>query len=108
MATLQLPLRSDIESYTFSAGLDGRTYNFKVYWNARALRWFISIGDTESSEYAISGVALVCETNLVGRFKLPRLPPGALTILDTTGAHAEPDRTGLGSRWLLLYEEAGG
>jgi hypothetical protein len=105
MAIFQIPLRGDVASYTFNTDLDGDVYKFKMVWNDRQGQWFMSIGDTSSEDYAICGMALACQMDLLSRFRLSTLPPGILTLIDNSGLNEEPDQSGLGSRWILLYEE---
>lgn len=106
MAIIQIPVRGDISSYTFTVDLDRKIYKFKMVWNDRQGQWFMSVGDMNSEEYAIYGLSVTCQTNLLSRFRLSNLPLGSLMLIDTAGANEEPDQAGLGNRWLLLYEEA--
>lgn len=106
MAIFEIPVRGDFASYTFTSDLDGDIYKFKMVWNGRQGQWFMSVGNTAQEDYTLYGLAVTCQTNLLKRFRDDNLPPGSLMLIDTSGLNEEPTQEGLGSRWLLLYEEA--
>lgn len=61
---LELPLRTDVEHFSYSLELDGSTYGFELKWNARAGdtgAWFVTVSDA-------SGVVLVAHRRLVVDF----------------------------------------
>lgn len=105
MATKLLPVTVTPLAYTFSIELDKVIYQLTFTWNARESRWFMEIADEQLNEI-VSGIALVIQWPLLKRFKDSRLPPGLLYALDTQDTGQEADDTDLGTRVLLVYEEA--
>lgn len=100
--SVTIPLRSDLPHYTFQVELDSASYEFEVRWNEAAAGWIMSIF-TSDAQPLITGLRLVVDWSLAGRYADARLPPGKLIALDTSGAHADPTRNDLGSRVILLY-----
>lgn len=100
--SVTLPLRSDLPHYTFQVELDGASYEFEIRWNDMAAGWIMSIF-TSDSQPIVTGLRLVVDWSLAGRYADARLPPGKLIAQDTSGAHADPTRDDLGSRVILLY-----
>lgn len=106
MATLQIPLRNDLDDYEFDLDLDGRTYTFQIQWNTRAAQWILIIKNDAQAEL-IGNIPLVVNSDLIGRFRDEALPPGVLTLFDSSGKNREADKVDLGERCVLLYAEAG-
>jgi hypothetical protein len=105
MATIQIPLRNDLDDYEFTIDLDGRTFNMQVQWNSRASQWSLILKNDAQAE-VVGGIPLVVNSDLIGRFMSEALPQGILTLFDTSGANRDPDKADLGVRCLLLYSEA--
>lgn len=106
MATIQIPLRSDLDAYEFTIDLDGRTYNFEIQWNSRTNYWTLTIKNDAQVEIC-GAMPLLVNSDLIGRFRNEFLPPGILTLFDTVGENHEANKSDLGVRCVLLYEEAG-
>lgn len=107
MATLVLPARSDAPLYDFTADLEGASYTFELRWNDRDGFWFLSLS-SRSGEQLVTGRKVVLGANILGRATDPRLPPGAVLAIDTTGQDQEAGRDDLGGRVQLVYVESTG
>lgn len=105
MATIQIPLRSDLDAWEITVDLDGRTYNFEFAWNGRGEFWSLIIRNDVQQEL-VAGIPLRVNSDLLGRFVRDDLPPGVLTLFDTSGAELEAAKGDLGGRCVLLYQEA--
>lgn len=105
MATLELPVRQDLENYTFSTTLDGAAYTFDLVWNARSQAWFMSILDGESVPL-LDGKKLTTGAQLNRDVQAEGVLRGSLIVVDTSGLGEEPGIDNLGTRFLLIYEEA--
>ncbi len=105
MATVIVPTRGDIGAYNFRVILDGDTFDLRVLHNAREDIWYLDIRD--SSGVAIKdGLKLVSQMPVTARIVDDRRPQGELLALDTTGLDVDAAFDELGSRVLLVYEEA--
>jgi hypothetical protein len=105
MATLILPARSNLTHYEFGVELEGASYTIELRWNARDGAWYLSLYDS-AGEPLVSGHKAVLGANLLGRGENPRLPPGLLTLFDTSGTLVDPGQTELGGRVQLIYMES--
>ena len=105
MAIIEIPTRNDLDAYEFKIDLDAKTYGFDIQWNPRSERWYLTVLDSNDA-VLLSGLALTVNSSLIRRFANPLLPPGRLFLLDTSERGEECGRGDLGSRCLLLYEEA--
>jgi hypothetical protein len=97
-----LSLRNDVAHFELQTELDGQSYGFEFRYNERAAQWFFNV-KTSEGETILSGVPLVVDFLLFGRFKDTRLPPGALMALDTMGQAKDPGPDDLGSRVVVVY-----
>lgn len=107
MATLVLPVRSDVPFYDFEIDLEGRTYRFEIRWNGRAEAWFLTIRNS-AGDILVAGRKIVLGAGLAGRSRTEGLPPGVLVAVDTTDSDVDPGRYDLGRRVLLVYAESTG
>lgn len=105
MATRELPTFPSNLDHKYSVVLDGETITVEWHYNARASRWTIHLFDVEGTAIR-HGIRLVTGIDLLQRITIATVPPGELTILDSTGADTEPDADTLGSECLLRYVEA--
>jgi hypothetical protein len=93
------------QRYDLSAQLDGQSFRFEFSWNARGGFWSFLLSAADGTPLLRRRV--VVGTPLTARFADPRLPPGELVALDTSGRSEDPGLTELGGRVQLLYLEAG-
>jgi hypothetical protein len=103
MRIRELPLRNDVDSFTYRINLDARTYNIAINWNTRDERWYIYIYDAENRALATS--PLLVEADLWRRFRLSALPRGLMFLTDPAGDTRECARNELGTRCKLVYVE---
>lgn len=107
MSTVILPVGNEPWSEQ-SFKLDGAVYTLTIRWNTRDGAFFMDLYDA-NGDLLKPAIKLVCDWPLTGlRDTDPRMPPGVLRVLDTTGAQIDPTLDDLGTRCLLLYEEANG
>lgn len=107
MATLvQLPVRSDLEAYSFVCALDGTNYQLSFTFNYRSNLWAMDVALNDGTA-VVSGIPVQTNVILTERFLWnPLMPPGHFFPLDTSGAAADAGRNDLGNNVLLLYQEA--
>lgn len=105
MSTLQLPITNDTWSEV-NIKLEGTVYTFETRWNTRASAWFMTVADSDG--VVISGAKkIVCSWPLFGwRETDTRMFPGLLYAYDTSGQGLDPTIDDLGSRVIVLYDEA--
>ena len=99
MATINIPVRSDIFYYTFTKELDGVVYFFKIRYNLRINSWILKISEEIS-------MRLAGGYDLLGQFRHLDVPLGELRIVDLDEKNTEPDKTNFGNRVVLQYTEA--
>lgn len=102
---LQIPIVFDESSFKIRTTLEGITLIMKFDWSTRQERWCLSIFDGDENPLIMS-LPLHIDSEILSRFEITGLPPGKLTLYDTTGKHQEAGRDDLGDRCLLLYLEA--
>lgn len=102
MAVLQIPTRSDIDSYSFTIDLDGKTYGFSFHFNGRMQIWLFSIS-TENGLPLVESVPVLVNTDVLGRYTSEDLPPGHILFVDKSGANLDPGLDDLGSRVIMFY-----
>jgi Domain of unknown function (DUF6983) len=108
MAYLEIPVRSDIYSYTQKTAIEGIVYTLGLRYNARMERWVLDIMDA-SGVMLLAGVKLLVDIPLTYRFNgsIISLPAGQFMIVDETGARRNPTRDDLGDDIKLIYVEDG-
>ena len=105
MALIAIPVTNDPWSEV-TVSLDGSVYLLAFRWNTREGAWFMDISDA-NGDLLKPGIKLVCDWPLTSlRDTDPGLPPGMLSVFDQGGAQVDPTLDDLGTRVLLLYEEA--
>lgn len=107
MPAITLPAVSVPTHSTFQTDMDGVTYGLETRWNERAQGWFLRIFDAEGNEL-LSAVRIVVGFFLAKRSSDPRMPPGVIVAMDTSGQDLDPGLTDLGARVQLLYFPATG
>lgn len=106
MATWKLPTTpAETAPYQFDVPLDGTVYGVELRWNERAGRWFYTILTAE-------GVVVVAGQPVMNRYPLlrwpdDRLPPGRMFAIAMSDPDIEAGVDELGSRVLLVYDDAG-
>jgi len=97
-----VPVLLDTPLFSLETQLDGTLYSLTFRWNSRANQWFVDLADA-ANDPIVSGIAIVVDFPLARRCRDPRMPPGALFAVDTTGAGLDPGETDLGRRVVILY-----
>jgi hypothetical protein len=102
---IEIPLRSDVPWYDQKCEIDSITYTMTFHWNERASLWVMDIA-TNDEEMIISGIPLLCNVDLLGRFQDERLPQGMMFCYDQTETGQDPDATNVNIDVFLLYAGA--
>jgi len=98
-----IPCSSDGQStWRQRTALDGRDYILSFDWVQRLGHWLFAISDQDGSPI-VSGIVLVTNWPLLRGVTDARIPRGHLVLDDTTGRNEDPDFSGLGVRFKLLY-----
>lgn len=100
-----LPHQKDTPRFQFEIDLDAVSVIFRFEWNDRLDSWFFDLLTT-AEEPIVSGVRVTVGIPLWNRFRDPRIPPGILEAVDTSGAGVDPAFEDLGDRVLLVYVNA--
>lgn len=103
---LELPVRSDPQSYQFQITLEGEVYTLKFWYNGRRSLWYMSIKNADGSIDYVNGAPIFTNFPLLDRFRLTELPPGTMFVYDTEGGDEPPGQDDFGTRYKLLYVEA--
>lgn len=104
MATIELPVRSDVKAYNFTIELDSFLYTLRFRFNDRSGLWSMDIADSIDGDI-LNGVSLLTNIDLIDVNKT-LLPPGRFILIDETGEDRNPGENDLGNDIKLLYQEA--
>lgn len=97
------PPGSTRQSIRTRVELDGTDYVFLFYFNAYDSRWYFDLLRTDETAIC-RGIKMVLGIDLLRRFHgYSESPPGALVVLDRSGADEEPGLDGFDERCLLIY-----
>jgi len=102
MEALELPVRSDIKSYTFTITLEDRNYSFAFKFNERRNLWTMNLGDANGLPLML-GINMQQGFNLIGNITGDNFPPGNFTLVDETGHNEEADGLTFGNLVKLVY-----
>lgn len=100
----QLPLFDDSLNYSYQIDLDGTVYNINVRYNHREDYWHLSLYLTDNTPL-VTGVRMVYDTDLVGRFKQANLPPGILLLTNDAGLESMGQEDVRDSKLIYITEE---
>ena len=106
MATIEMPVRNDLPSYTFKQELEGSVFTFEFRFNVRFDCWIMDISDETGDNALILGTPVQTEVDILSRFIFAELPPGQFVVLDETGQQRNPDRDNFGIEVKLFYVES--
>lgn len=104
MAVVTLPLRPDLNAYSFQTELEGITYGFRFRWNEREAGWYFDLYDGEGVLLRASN-RVVIDFPLLVRARGGAYPPGQFFAVDT-GTDGDPGLNDLGARVQALYYES--
>lgn len=102
--TLVIPTTNE-PRHSLRTRLDGREFELRLAWNQSDERWALALYD-ELGALLVAGIRLVANRELL-RFSHhdPRVPPGALVVVDQTTDGSPPglDELGPDQRCMLVY-----
>lgn len=106
MSILAVPTADD-PFYTQVTDLDGTDYILEFRYSQREDAWYFSVSLNDETRL-VSGVKIVCDVNLLGRFSDTRLPPGILMAIANEQDDNVPGmgELGIGKRVTLTYLDA--
>lgn len=108
MATLLIPTSQTLPRYRERITLDGEPYIFTFRWNTRAAAWFLDVADGDGV-MLVAGRRCVIDNSMLVQFgHIPGIPPGIVTVYDTSRRSAPPQLEDFGTRCLCLYHDAAG
>lgn len=88
----------------FGVELDGTSFRMALRFNNRDGYWYLSLY-TSQDEPIVQGRKVVLDFPLWARYVDPRLPPGQVLAVDTSGVGEEAGEFDLGARVQLVYVE---
>lgn len=105
MATLELPVRSDLKSYEFTIDLEDGTFTLRFKYVERMDLWVMDIADAQNVDIVV-GVPVQTNIDLFGQITKSDLPPGTFIALDETGQERDAGQDDLGNDVKLFYVES--
>lgn len=106
MSAWELPIDASDPEYDVDVDLDGSLYRLGVRWNERGGYWSLDVSIPDDDTPIVTGMRIVPDWNLLRQFVDTRLPPGRLVCIDSSGRGEAPGYADLGSRVVLVYEDA--
>lgn len=93
--------------YTERIRLEDRDYVFRIDWNGRESRFYLSIQDSEGVPL-LSGVKVIANWDFLSRSAWnAELPPGVLIAMDLESGGEPPTYNDFGTRVRLFYYTSG-
>ena len=105
MATLEIPVRTDLPNYNERVDLEGTTYIFKFRFNSRWQTWIMDIL-TADEDNILVGVPIHVNLPLISKIRDERLPQGFLFAINIENTYQDPTEDNFGQNVLLLYRES--
>lgn len=101
---IEIPINSDLPSFTQRAVLAGKLYFLRFDWNIPDERWQMSIKD-QANKSILDGLPMNAGEDMIGRFRvsLPDLPDGLFMLFDPSLQGKEAGRDDLGKNLFLLF-----
>ena len=93
---------ANISNQELVVALDGVDYIFRILWNARCRRWFMSVRSAANADL-ITGRKLCANMPWSSHETIDGKPAGQLWIYDVEAT--DPDLKDLGDRSQILYVE---
>lgn len=81
---------------TQTISLDGRVFTLEIKWNSRNKGWYLNLWDAQQKELFISGIKVVPNQNLTGRYRIRNLTRGNLFCLTVRNTSEELGRDNFG------------
>lgn len=106
MATLTIPVRSDVKAYQFQMDLEGIIYTLDFGFNTRSGRWYMSIYNQTAETLLIGDIPILINIPLHDQYIDVDLPPGRFIAIDETGQNKEATVNNFGTEIKLFYEES--
>lgn len=97
-----LPLVPSVPRYDFSTVLDGETFGFTVYWNARDEAWYFDLFAEDETPIRY-GVKIVLGSPLGRRTVNPAFPNGIMLAQDLSGEERDAGFDDLGTRVVVYF-----
>ena len=95
-----IPLKT-LAAYKETVTLEGAPFDLTFLWNSREGAWFLSID--RDNVRLLSGIKIVNNWEIIGRFANVLLPRGLLMVIDLAGLNELPGRDNFGTDFKLAY-----
>jgi hypothetical protein len=100
---IEVPTRSDLNSYSQRVELDGVIYNLNFRFNERLNLWVMDVLDSDEADILI-GLPLLVSTPLMFQYVKAGKPPGDFVVLNRENRTDEnPSENNLGTDFKLYY-----
>lgn len=103
-AFFDVPVGNNFPWTKFVTSLSGTSFSLVFRFNTRMSVWFMDIQD-QAGNSLLSGVPILIETALIGRFVTQGLPVGDFIAFDDTNQGTEPGRYSFGTDHSLVYAD---
>lgn len=106
MPYFEIPLRSDVYSYTQKVTISNVVYTLRLKYNLRMDRWVLDLATDDGTDILI-GLPLLPGPPITYRFidRKANVPEGQFLIVDETEADRTPTKDTLGEDIKLIYVE---
>lgn len=106
VVTIPTPVGGTNPSTVLTTTLDGKSYRVVLHYVGRENRWYGELQDADGA--TLAGLEkLVANTKPWYRFRhVAGMPSGKFLLFDSSLAGIDPGLEDLGTRCLLLYEDA--
>lgn len=99
---ITIPFQPSLANYSFGCAINDVTYLFEVRWNDRALAWYFSLAETDTTPI-ISGIKIVLGAYLGRQCSHDLFKGGVFVAVDTSGKEAEAGFDDMGVRVIVKY-----
>jgi hypothetical protein len=90
-------------NWVFRGEFDGTFYRLRYRYIFRSGFWFLDIANDQSVAQ-VRGLKMCLSTDILDSFKHLEVPPGTLSVIDTSQSHTEAARDDFGGRVRLDYQ----
>lgn len=84
---------------------EGTFYRLMFRWNVRAGAWVVDFGN-DSNIAQVRGMKMNLRQDILGPYKHKEVPPGTLSVVDSSGEDREPTLEDFGGRVMLEYTDS--
>ncbi|MBC3540663.1 phage baseplate plug protein [Rufibacter sediminis] len=93
----------DLADFTQDIRLSGEIFSIRGRWNSERGFWTMDIHDKNDAPLLI-GQKIVLNTDILMRYRDPRLPPGSIFAVEAAPGITKIGRNDIGTNVFLVYE----